>query len=99
MSDELRVSKMLEACKDPTRMQILLLLIKNGRTNVGDIAREFAITRPAISHHLKVLKDADVLSSSKEGQEVYYWPNSHEVAEVLRNLADKIDGGKHRTNR
>ena len=90
MSEE-RISRMLAACKDPIRMQILFLLIRRGRTNVGDIAHEFKITRPAISHHLKVLSDAEVLNRAKEGQEVYYWPNSAVVAATLRELADKIE--------
>ena len=95
MSEKIDTSKMLDAVKDPVRMQILFLLVKDGRTNVGDIARQFRITRPAISHHLKVLKDAGVLDSEKQGQEVYYWPNSQLVAEALRKLADKIETRTH----
>ena len=91
MSEEARVMKMMEAVKDPVRLRILFLLIKKGRTNVGDIASEFEITRPAISHHLKVLKEAGVVNSVKRGQEVYYSPNAHEVAEALRDLADRIE--------
>lgn len=91
MSEEGRVMKMMEAVKDPVRLRILFLLIKRGRTNVGDIAKEFEITRPAISHHLKVLKEAGVVSSVKRGQEVYYWPNAHVVAQALRDLADRIE--------
>ena len=85
------MERLLDAVKDPVRMSILHLLIRRGRTNVGGIAKEFEITRPAISHHLKVLRDAGVVSCSKHGQEVYYWPNSHTVAEALRDLADKIE--------
>ena len=91
MSEEGKVMKMMEAVKDPVRLRILFLLIKKGRTNVGDIAKEFEITRPAISHHLKVLKEAGVVSSVKKGQEVYYWPNAQAVAEALRDLADRIE--------
>ena len=91
MSEDTRLSRILACVKDPVRMRILFLLIKRGRMNVGDISKEFDISRPAISHHLKVLREAEVFSSAKKGQEVYYWPNSHIVAEALRGLADKIE--------
>jgi len=91
LSEDSLIEKNLEALKDPVRLQILFLLIKNGRTNVGDIAGQFKITRPAISHHLKVLKDANIAKSEKQGQEVFYSPNAHLVAQALRDLADKLE--------
>ena len=92
--EDFKIAKILDAVKDPVRMQILFFLIENGSTNVGDIAGQFHITRPAISHHLKVLKNAEVVTSEKKGQQVYYSPNSRMVAEGLRKLADKIES-KH----
>jgi len=59
-----------------------------GRRNVGDIASQFRLSRPAISHHLKVLKDAGVLDSEKVGQEVYYWLARERIVATLRALAD-----------
>jgi ArsR family transcriptional regulator len=91
MSEDVKTTRILEAVKDPVRMQILFFLLKNGRTNVGDIAGQFEITRPAISHHLKVLKDAEVVNSEKQGQEIFYSPNGRLISEALRALADKID--------
>jgi len=91
MSEDTKIARILDAVKDPVRMQILFFLIENGHTNVGDIAGQFQITRPAISHHLRVLKDAEVVTSEKKGQEIFYWPNTHLVAEGLRKLADKIE--------
>jgi len=94
MVEDRKIMRMLDAMKDPIRMQIVFLLIKNVRTNVGGIAAQFQITRPAISHHLRVLKDAEVVTSEKKGQEVYYSANSHAIAESLRKLADRIETGE-----
>lgn len=88
-SDEL--TRMLEAVSEPVRMQIIFLLGDDKRLNVGEIARSFHISRPAISHHLKVLKDAGILRSQKSGQEVYYWVDSQRLVAALRALADKIE--------
>jgi len=83
--------KALAALADRTRPQILFLLGEKGRLCVGDIAANFHISRPAISHHLKVLKDAGVLQSEKVGQEVYYWVDCRNLVTMLRDLADTME--------
>ena len=75
---------------DPIRLQIVLLL-RDQPLNVGDIANQFNISRPAISHHLKVLKVAKVVQSEKAGQEVYYSMNKSYIVDELRNMADKLE--------
>ena len=91
MSEEPDIARILETLRDPVRLQILNFLIQNGQTNVGDIASQFKITRPAISHHLRVLKDTQSVKSEKQGQEVFYSANTHLIAQALRQLADKLD--------
>ena len=81
----------LAALADRTRPQILFLLGDKGRLCVGDIAANFHLSRPAISHHLKVLKDAGVLQSEKAGQEVYYWADCGNLVTMLRGLADRLE--------
>lgn len=81
----------LAALADRTRVQILFLLGEKGRLCVGDIAASFRISRPAISHHLKVLKDTGVLQSEKAGQEVYYWVDCSKLVPMLRGLADTLE--------
>lgn len=83
--------KALAALADRTRLQILFLLGEKGRLCVGDIAANFHISRPAISHHLKVLKDVGVLESEKVGQEVYYWVDCRNLVAMLRGLADTLE--------
>lgn len=72
------------ALGDTIRQQILLLFETNEQICVNEIARLFKLSRPAISHHLKVLRDANVLLSEKRGKEVYYRVNHTYCAEVLR---------------
>lgn len=83
--------RLLDAIGDPTRMQIIFMLCSEGRMNVGVIASRFRLTRPAISHHLRVLKDARVVGSEKVGQEIYYWPERAKVVAGLRLLADAME--------
>ena len=88
MADLKDTTRFLTAIGDPVRLQLLYLLGDQGRRNVGDIAGQFRLSRPAISHHLKVLKDADVLASEKVGQEVFYWLERDRIVASLRALAD-----------
>lgn len=84
--------RMLQAVGDPVRMELVFLVGSRGPMNVTDIAAEFELSRPAISHHLKVLKDAGVLISEKRGKEVYYRLNRRRAVDTLRSLADAIEG-------
>jgi len=88
LTDMEGITRFLTALGDPVRLQLLYLLGDQGRRNVGDIASHFRLSRPAISHHLKVLKDAGVIESEKAGQEVYYWLVRDHVVASLRGLAD-----------
>ena len=91
MLDNHELTRLLEAVSDPVRMQIVFLLGEHARLNVGDIARQFRISRPAISHHLKVLKEAGIVQSEKRGQEIYYGIDSQRLVAALRALADKLE--------
>jgi len=79
------------AAAEPTRLTILFLLGKKGRMCVGDIARRFKASRPAISHHLKVLKNCSLVQAEREGQEIYYFVHMDRVVDTLRALADSLD--------
>ncbi len=85
-------TRFLTALGDPVRLQVLHRLGEaDGRANVGDIAANFRVSRPAISHHLKVLKDAGMVDSEKIGQEVYYWIERDRILDGLRELADMAE--------
>ncbi|MGZ6267290.1 MAG: ArsR/SmtB family transcription factor [Candidatus Limnocylindrales bacterium] len=85
-------ARLLDAAADPIRLNIVFLLAREQRMNVGDIAAHFPkISRPAVSHHLRVLKDAGAVAGEKVGQEVYYSLDRTRVVDVLRQLASEID--------
>lgn len=77
-------SRFFSALGDTTRQQILLIFEPGEEICVNDIAGLFTISRPAISHHLKVLREAELLVCEKRGKEVYYRVNDRYCAEVLR---------------
>lgn len=91
MLDRNEVVSFLTAIGDPMRLQILFVL-QGDRLNVSQIAAQFKISRPAISHHLKVLKDAGIVQSEKVGQEVFYWIDKKYIVGELRKLADILEG-------
>jgi len=74
-----------KALNDPIRRKILELL-KEKDMNAGEIAKHFQITKPSISHHLDLLKQADFVVSIKKGQFVYYSLNTTVVDEIIQWL-------------
>lgn len=77
-----------EALADPTRREILIILRK-GELSAGEIYNFFDITKPSLSHHLSILKEAKLVSSKKVGQNVIYSLNLvafNEVIEYIRGL-------------
>ena len=81
----------LLAAAEPTRIQILFLVGRKGRMCVGDIASFFRVSRPAISHHLKVLKVSGLLETRREGQQIYYSLSKTRLIATLRALADEFE--------
>lgn len=71
----------LGALADPTRRRILELL-RDGETAAGDLCDEFAISRPAVSRHLRVLREAGLVSSRVDGQRRLYTLDPRPLAEV-----------------
>ncbi|MBQ8379262.1 MAG: winged helix-turn-helix transcriptional regulator [Clostridia bacterium] len=77
-----------EALSDPTRREILKIL-KKGELTAGEIFNYFDITKPSLSHHLSILKQAELVSSNKQGQNVIYSLNIcslSEVSDYIRGL-------------
>jgi ArsR family transcriptional regulator len=71
-----------KALADPTRRDILALLRK-GEMTAGGLAEKFDMTKPSMSHHFAVLKDADLVSSRREGQQIWYALNTTVVEDVM----------------
>ena len=77
----------LRALADPIRREILNLL-KNGRRSAGDICEHFDVTAAAISRHLSVLKDADLIRDTREGKFIYYDLNASVLEEIMLWITD-----------
>ena len=72
-----------KALNDATRREILELL-KEKELTAGEIAAQFNMSWPSISHHLDLLKQAKLVVSEKEGQYIYYSLNTTVVDEILK---------------
>ena len=76
------IQSTIKALSDPIRREILQLL-KNGRLSAGDISNKFSVSAPAISKHLTILKDADLIRDSREGKYIFYELNTSVLEEVM----------------
>lgn len=72
----------LRALADPTRREILTLL-RAGPLTAGQIAERFPVSAAAVSRHLSVLKEADLVRDRREGKYIYYELNASVLKEIL----------------
>ena len=77
----------LKALSDPTRREILNLL-KNEKKSAGDICDHFDITAAAISRHLSVLKEADLIEDTRDGKYIFYELNTSVLEEIMLWISD-----------
>ena len=77
----------LRALADPIRREVLTLL-KGGRLSAGEICEHFPVTAAAISRHLSVLKDADLIRDTREGKFIFYELNASVLEEILLWVTD-----------
>ena len=84
----------MRALSDPVRRDILNLL-KKGRMSAGEICEHFDITGAAISRHLSLLKDADLIRDTREGKFIYYALNATVLEEILLWLKDLKGADNH----
>ena len=83
---------MFRALADPTRRRILELLNEKDRT-AGEIAEDFPMAFASVSHHLGVLKAADLVASEREGQFIRYRLNTTVFQEVVRYFMTRFSTG------
>ncbi|MDR5002418.1 autorepressor SdpR family transcription factor [Brevibacillus parabrevis] len=72
-----------KALSDPTRRKMLDLLRERDMT-AGEIAEHFAMTKPSISHHLNLLKQAEMVFDERKGQNIYYSLNTTVFQDLLK---------------
>ncbi|WP_088226965.1 autorepressor SdpR family transcription factor [Desulfosporosinus sp. FKB] len=86
-----------KALADPTRRKIILLLKEHDMT-AGEIADQFNMTKPSISHHLSTLKQAQLVTDERKGQNIYYSLNTTVFQEVVNwffNAGHVNEGGNN----
>ena len=76
------IQSTLKALSDPIRRQILDML-KPGSLSAGEIAEKFPISGAAVSKHLSVLKEADLIRDTREGKFIFYELNTSVLEEVM----------------
>ncbi len=76
------IQNTLKALSDPIRREILELL-KSGRLSAGEIAEQFPVSTAAVSKHLSVLKEADLIRDAREGKFIFYELNTSVLEEVM----------------
>jgi DNA-binding transcriptional ArsR family regulator len=83
------LNTVFKALSDPTRREILRLL-SGGERTAGELASSFDMTRPSMSHHFTVLKEAELIRSRRDGQQIYYSLNTTVLEDVLTRLWDHL---------
>ncbi len=81
------IQNTLRALSDPIRREILNML-KDGRMSAGDISDRFDVTGAAISRHLSVLKEADLIRDKREGKYIFYEINTSVLEETILWITD-----------
>lgn len=81
---------LLRALSDDTRQKIIALFFAQKELCVNDIAEHFRLSRPAISHHLNLMKRAKLLNARKAGKEVFYSFNRPHVTILMEGILNSL---------
>ena len=81
------MNAVFKALSDPTRQEVLRLL-SHGERTAGELARQFDMTKPSMSHHFAVLKAAALIRSRREGQQIYYSLDTTVLQDVMAWISD-----------
>jgi DNA-binding transcriptional ArsR family regulator len=85
----MRMNEAFKALADPTRRDILKLL-RRGEMTAGELAQHFDMAKPSVSHHFSVLKQADLVTTRRDGQQIYYALNTTVVEDLLGMILDSF---------
>ena len=81
------IQKTLKALSDPIRREILNML-KKGGMSAGEIAEHFSVTNAAVSRHLSVLREADLITDQRNGKYINYELNASVLEEIMLWITD-----------
>ena len=77
--------------QDENRQKIIILLCKNKELTVNQITDQINLSRPAVSHHLKLMLDAGVITVNKVGKERFYRVSLDETVQLLKDLTVSLE--------
>lgn len=80
-----QAAKLMEMLSQPARLRILCILL-NGEQSVLDLSAQVGMSQPGMSHHLKKLRDAELVKTRRAAQTIYYSLDGLEVATVMETL-------------
>ncbi|MBQ4139897.1 MAG: winged helix-turn-helix transcriptional regulator [Clostridia bacterium] len=87
----------MRALADPIRREILNML-RSGRMSAGEITEHFDVTAAAISRHLSVLREADLIRDTREGKYIYYDLNASVLEEIMLWISELKGEGANDEN-
>jgi len=82
---------LFHALGDPARQDIILLLAETERLTVNEIADQSRLSRPAISHHLKILKDQGLVVTEQQGTKRFYSLTLEDSVTMLKKLISLVE--------
>ncbi len=84
-----------KALSDPNRREILELLKQRGTLPAGEIAEQFQMTQATVSHHLSILRDANLVYAEKKGKYIFYTLNMSVLEEILSWMSGFMEVNDH----
>lgn len=81
----MRLNEALRALSDPTRREIVRLL-RRGEMSAGELAERFDMSKPSVSHHFSTLKEAGLITSRRQGQQVLYSLNTTVLEDLMASI-------------
>ncbi|MCG8606844.1 metalloregulator ArsR/SmtB family transcription factor [bacterium] len=88
-----RASKLLKLLSEESKLRIMLLLAKDGPCTVTEISETLQINQPTVSHHLSLLRNADVVVTNREGKNIFYDINEPLWREMGKQFFDYLQKG------
>jgi DNA-binding transcriptional ArsR family regulator len=82
---------LFQALSDPARQDIILMLAETEKLSVNEIAERSHLSRPAVSHHLKVLRDVGLVGIEQKGTQRFYFLSLDEAIATLKQLIHTVE--------
>ncbi|MED1949133.1 metalloregulator ArsR/SmtB family transcription factor [Brevibacillus centrosporus] len=80
-----------ETLKDPHRQKMIVKLCEQGEMTVNEIAEQSSLSRPAVSHHLKLLRQQGLIQVQQKGTQRFYSPSLQDAIHLLKELTNHLE--------